>query len=131
MTLCGRASTSVNNFTLLTFSPRFGLVSNLAKLCKALSEFRTYIAANRAFIPNYRDRYRYGEIISTAFVESAVNQIISKRFVKKQPMRWTRRGAHLLLQVRVQVLNEDWHSTFLSWYPRMPSYEHEPQPAVA
>src|SRR5450755_3624015 len=42
------------------------------------------IHANRAFIPNYGDRWRNGEAISTAFVESAVNQIISRRFVKKQ-----------------------------------------------
>jgi hypothetical protein len=32
-----------------------------------------YITANEAFIPNYDDRYRYGEVISTAFVESTVN----------------------------------------------------------
>ncbi len=32
----------------------------------------------------------------TAFVESTVNQVISKPMVKKQQMRWTPRGAHLL-----------------------------------
>ena len=47
-----------------------------------------------------------GEVISTAFTESAVNQVISKRMVKKQQMRWTPRGAHLLLQVRARVLND-------------------------
>jgi hypothetical protein len=31
-------------------------------------------------------------------VESAVNQIVDKRFDKRQSMRWTPRGAHLLLQ---------------------------------
>ncbi|UUM22413.1 hypothetical protein [Mycoavidus sp. SF9855] len=31
---------------------------------------------------------------------------------KKQQMRWTRRGAHLLLQTRVQVLNGDLRKTF-------------------
>jgi hypothetical protein len=46
----------------------------------------------------------------TGFVESTINQLISKRFVKKQQMRWTERGAHLLLQVRVNVLNNDLHS---------------------
>jgi hypothetical protein len=59
------------------------------------------------------------ETISTAFVESAVNQIISKRFVKKQQMRWTMRGAHLLLQMRTKVLNEDLKSLFQRWYPKM------------
>ena len=32
--------------------------------------------------------------ISTAFVESTINQVVSKRFVKKQQMQWTPRGAH-------------------------------------
>jgi hypothetical protein len=42
------------------------------KLAKTVAEFHTYITANEGFIPNYGDRYRYGEIISTAFVESTV-----------------------------------------------------------
>jgi hypothetical protein len=52
-------------------------------------------------------------------VESAVNQVVSRRFVKKQPMRWTPAGAHLLLQIRVQVLNGDWRSTLSHRYPGM------------
>jgi len=32
-------------------------------------------------------------------------------------MRWTGRSAHLLLQVRTRVLNEDWRSTLSRWYP--------------
>ena len=89
------------------------------KLLKAVREFGTYITANRTFIPNYGDRYRHGETISTAFVESAINQVVSKRMVKKQQMRCTDRGAHLLLQVRTRVLNEDWRSTLSLWYPAM------------
>ena len=50
-------------------------------------------------------------------MESAVNQVISKRMVKKQQMRWSKRGAHLLLQVRVQVLNEVLREDFHGWYP--------------
>ena len=45
--------------------------------------------------------------ISTGFVESTVNQVISKRMVKKQPMQWSPRGAHLLLQLRTRVLSEE------------------------
>ena len=66
------------------------------KLLKAVRTFETYVRANRAFLPNYGERYRQGKTISTAFVESAVNQVVSKRFVKKQQMRWTPTGAHLL-----------------------------------
>ena len=39
--------------------------------------------------------------------------------VKKQQMRWTKQGAHLLLQVRTQVLNDDLRGTFERWYPAM------------
>jgi len=38
--------------------------------------------------------------------------------VKKQQMQWTPAGAHLLLQVRTQVLNAEWEARFRSWYPR-------------
>jgi hypothetical protein len=69
------------------------------KLLKAVEEFHTYIANNQGFIPNDGERYRAGERISTGFVESTVNQVISKRFCKKQQMAWTPRGAHLLLQI--------------------------------
>ena len=82
---------------------------NKKKLEKAVKELRGYIMANEAFIPNYGDRYRHDEIISTAFVESTVNQVISKRFVKKQQMRWTQR----------EVLNEDLRNTFCRWFPGM------------
>jgi hypothetical protein len=47
----------------------------------------------------------------------------SRRFVKKQQMQWTLRGAHLLLQTRTKVLNEDLDDLFRSWYPRF-----RPQP---
>jgi hypothetical protein len=87
------------------------------KLSTAIAEFATYIRANTAWIPNYGERYRNGEAISSAFVESAVNQVISKRMVKRQQMRWTPRGAHLLLQLRTRVLNDDLAADFRRWYP--------------
>ena len=34
-------------------------LANKKKLEKAVREFRTYIAANQTFIPNYGDRYRH------------------------------------------------------------------------
>ena len=49
--------------------------------------------------------------------------VVSKRFVKKQQMQWTLRGAHLLLQTRTRVLNEDLDDLFRRWYPKF-----RPQP---
>jgi hypothetical protein len=93
------------------------------KLAKALAEFGGYVRANGAWIPNYGDRYRNHEPIASAFAESAVNQVVSKRMVKKQQMRWSPRGAHLLLQVRTQVLNDDLRPAFCRWYPGLPPAE--------
>jgi hypothetical protein len=87
------------------------------QLKTAVQKFRIYLENNRCFLPNYGRRYRRGERISTAFVESTVNSVISKRFVKKQSMQWTKRGAHLLLQTRVKTLNNELAATFRRWYP--------------
>ena len=87
------------------------------KLKKAVHKFAGYIALDQASIPNYGDRRRHGERIASSFVESAVNQVVSKRMVKKQQMRWSERGAHLLLQVRTQVLNGDLRQWFARWPP--------------
>jgi hypothetical protein len=83
--------------------------------------------ANAGRIPDYGERYRAGEVISTAFTESAVNQVISKRMVKKQQMRWTPRGAHLLLQVRTRVLNDQLAGDFHRWYP---GFNQAPDPVA-
>jgi hypothetical protein len=91
----------------------------LKKLAHALEEFGTYIDNNASGIVNYGERHRCGERISTGFVESTINQLVAKRFVKRQQMRWTPRGAHLLLQIRVQALNDDLHTSFKRWYPSL------------
>jgi hypothetical protein len=43
--------------------------------------------------------------------------------VKKQQMRWSQRGAHLLLQVRTRVLNDELREQFQQWYPRFVQQE--------
>ena len=43
----------------------------------------------------------------------------SRRFVKKQQMQWTLRGAHLLLQTRTRVLNEDLDDLFRRWLSKI------------
>ena len=100
-------------------------------MLKAIREFGNYIATNQAFIPDYGDRYRNKETISTAFAESAVNQPVSKRMVKQQQMHWTQRGAHLLLQVRAQVLNNEFRETFRRWYPAMKAESETGMPLAA
>jgi hypothetical protein len=93
------------------------------KLATGLTEFEIYIRNNREFIPNFGERYRQGETISTAFVESTINQVVSRRFVKKQQMQWTLKGAHLLLQSRTKVLNNELEGVFRRWYPQFRAQE--------
>ncbi|HEU5380418.1 MAG TPA: ISKra4 family transposase [Ktedonobacteraceae bacterium] len=100
------------------------------KLARTLHEFDHYIRANQSSLPNYGDRYRNGEPISSSLAESSVNQIISRRFVKKQQMRWCRRSAHLLLQVRTRVLDNTLTATFQQWYPGMKPSEFRQEPAL-
>ena len=57
-----------------------------------------------------------------------VNQVVSKRFVKKQQMQWTPRGAHLLLQTRTKVLNGDLEEAFRGWYP---AFRHDAEELAA
>lgn len=93
------------------------------KLATGLTEFETYIRNNREFIPNFGERYRQRETISTAFVESTINQVVSRRFVKKQQMAWTQKGAHLLLQACTKVLNDELEDVFRRWYPQFRPHE--------
>ena len=39
----------------------------------------------------------------------------------EQQMRWTKKGAHLLLQVRVKTLNDELRSKFEEWHPGLRS----------
>jgi hypothetical protein len=89
----------------------------LKKLGTTLNEFATYIGNNVGHIVDYGERFRAGERISTGFVESAVNQIVDKRFDKRQSMRWTPRGAHLMLQTRTRVINGDLDQLIRRRYP--------------
>jgi len=99
-------------------------------LLKVVNDFETYIRANAWSIPNYGERYRDGEPISSSFVDSAVNQAVSKRRVNKQQMRWRPRGAHFLLQVRTRVLNDDLAIDIDRWFPSF-AHTSEPQTLAA
>ena len=91
--------------------------AKFSALARAVHGFQRYLWRNGHLIPNYARRRRAGQAISTAFVESLVNSLLSKRFAKKQSMQWMPEGAHLLLQVRTRTLNADLAPTFRSWYP--------------
>ena len=68
---------------------------------------RTYIEQNRGSIANYGTKYREGKRIASTSAEASVNNLVARRMVKKQQMRWSERGANLLIQVRVALANGD------------------------
>jgi hypothetical protein len=102
----------------------------LKRLVKATAGLATYIANNAAALPDYSERWLTGERISTAFVESTVNLVVSRRFAKKQQMQWSKQGAHRLLQTRTKALDGTLHDLFTTWYPAMAANDNQ-VPALA
>jgi hypothetical protein len=54
---------------------------------------------------NYAERHRAGLRVGTAITEATANFLVNRRMNKAQQMRWSRRGAYLLLQVRCAIYN--------------------------
>tara|TARA_R110002110_G_scaffold119309_1_gene293695 strand:+ start:1552 stop:1902 length:351 start_codon:yes stop_codon:yes gene_type:complete len=79
----------------------------LLELYKHLEELTKYVENNRHIIHNDGEKWRDGETITTSFVESTVNEVVTKRIVKKQQMQSSHVGAHYLLKARTSVLNND------------------------
>ena len=98
----------------------------LARLIKATAGLATYIENNVAAITDYAERWDHSEVISTAFAESTVDLVISRRFAKKQQMQWSKAGAHRLLQTRTRTLDGTLRDLFTSWYPAMPANDVQP-----
>jgi len=84
---------------------------------KHTEEFVSYIRNNQHYITNYGERQRNEEIYTSSFAESTINELVSRRFCKKQQMQWTKKGAHSMLQIRSKVLNEELVDCFKKWYP--------------
>ena len=59
-----------------------------------------------------------------------MNEVVSRRFCKKPQMQWSKEGAPLLLQKRVQTLNGELSVIFKRWYPGM-NLEVEEMPIAA
>lgn len=64
-----------------------------------------FLQNNAAIIVDYALARKAGRRISTAPAESVMNHLINRRMSKRQQMRWSVKGAHLLLQTRVDLLD--------------------------
>lgn len=74
-------------------------------LWTALQALDGYLTGQSDWMVNYAERYRAGLRVGTAITEGTVNFLVNRRMNKSQQMRWSRRGADLLLQVRCAVYN--------------------------
>jgi hypothetical protein len=92
-------------------------VAGIERLKHHANELLGYLERNEGALVHYAARRRNGEAISTAFVESSVNEIIAKRMNKKQQMRWNRATVQSFLDVRTAVLNDTLADTFRNQYP--------------
>jgi hypothetical protein len=90
------------------------------KLAAGISELWTYVRNNRESIPNYGEAVPAGrnDQHGVCGIDDQIDQVVSRRFVKKQQMSWTLKGAHLLLQTRTKVLNNELDEVFRRWYPK-------------
>jgi hypothetical protein len=75
------------------------------KLWHALHAVDKYLRGQAAWLVNYAKRYRAGLRVGTSITEGSANFLVNRRMNKSQQMRWSRRGADLLLQVRCAVYN--------------------------
>ena len=92
-------------------------VAGIGRLEHHVGELLAYLERNQGALVRYAARRRNGEPISTAFVESSVNEIIAKRVNKKQQMRWNRATVQPFLDVRTTVLNDALADAFRHRYP--------------
>ena len=72
---------------------------------RLLGELETYVCGQSDIIIDYATARRCEEPISTAVTESTVQWLLHRRMNAQQQMRWTPRGAHLMLKVRCAVMN--------------------------
>jgi hypothetical protein len=75
------------------------------KLWTALRALDDYLTGQSDWLVNYGERHRAGLRVGTALTEGTANFLVNRRMNKSQHMRWSRRGADRLLQVRCAVYN--------------------------
>jgi hypothetical protein len=75
------------------------------KLWTALQVLDNYLVGQSDRLVDYGERHRSGQRVGTALTEGTANFLVNRRMAKSQQMRWSRRGADQLLQVRCAVYN--------------------------
>jgi hypothetical protein len=107
-------------------------VAGIGRLQRHVGGLLGSLERNRGALVHYAARRRRSEPISTAFVESAVNEIVAKRMNKAQQMRWNRATVQPFLDVRTAVLNGTLEDAFRRRHPGFrPANVEQALPAAA
>ena len=77
-----------------------------------LRGLETYVSGQSGLIIDYATARRNDEPISTATTESTVHRLLHRRMSANQQMRWSPRGAHLMLKVRTAVVNRTFNKDY-------------------
>jgi len=99
------------------------------KLWTALQALDGYLTGQSDWMVNYAERHRAGLRVGTAITEGTANFLVNRRMDKSQSMRWSRRGADLLLQIRCALYNGTLGSGFGQRFH--PANDQHPQAAIA
>ena len=94
------------------------------KFVKTVAEFHGYISGKASFRTTVTTIGTAGVLDRLCRVDTEAGDQQTVR--QKQQMRWTKKGAHILLQVRTQALNRYLRATFERWKPTMASTDISP-----
>ena len=83
-----------------------GAPAAAAKVAASLRGLETYVSGQAGLIIDHARARRINEPISTATMEGTVQWLLHRRMGAGQQMRWSPRGAHLMLKVRTAVAND-------------------------
>ena len=85
-----------------------------------------FLENNRKDLVDYQRERMKGRRISWASAESVMNHVVNRRMSKRQQMRWSMKGAHCLLQTRVELLDGRLEEHFANRFPhfRSPGLSH-------
>ena len=107
-------------------------LAGVGRLHRHVAELLGYLERNQDALVHYAARRRRGEPISTAFVESAVNEILAKRMNKAQQMRWSKATVQPFLDVCAAILNDTLDDAFRKRYPGFrPANDDQALPTAA
>jgi hypothetical protein len=111
--------------TLATLSAKVDTKSSVAatakKLVRLLCALDIHVSGQSELIIDYATARRRDEPISTAPTEGTLQWLLHRWMAAQQQMRWSPRGAHLMLKVRTSVTNDTFdrqHAAIERWTGR-------------